>query len=883
MMHLEAIRLREVGAFREGCALEGIAPGLNLFVGPNELGKSTLFGALQLLFEEAYTANNKTVRRLQPNGGGAPFVECDFFADGRTWRLSKQFLAGRLAELRERDGRTVYRGGDVEPALTDLLDTALGTKSNLRLLWVAQRQSFEQPKPDGPVRQTLESLTSSEAEAAAGGGELASVHSRIRDQLFGLVTERARRPKAGGAYARALERRDELNRRWHDAEEKLEGSRERRAKLTEIEQQIGKIEEAARAGNDARRIEEMRAELEQAGKAKARLELSRERVDRLEAELKDAGAQLERLQSNIAEVAELGKLLEANSHRLAALTDERSTAERVVEEAEQRYAGIQRTREALNEEIVAAERQVRRHDMQVQLTKGKAQLEQAREAEQETCDLARDTAAISLDKKVFDHLSKLRDEIAALEAQIEVTAGRVRLAYTPGAAVHFEVDGVALADGAEVVVDHVIRIVVPELGEIVVSPGGDGSDLATRLEAKSAELADLLGKHGAASYVDAMALWETKRELVSQHQSRTALLDSLAPGGKDQLEVAVRELEAQIAALGDGPAPDEDLSARIANTVQELEAAAQRLKETREHNSELREDQVRLIAERDGFRARMDVIRCELPPNEETWQTQRAALVEQMNLDGERRNAAVRELDAWREAAPEQEQFEALTTELAAHEKKQRQDTARLSELREERRALDGAMRRDLEDGVEADANDLREQVEAAQNSVERIEVDIAALSLLDREVGDERARLNRQTAGPVAERVNALVAEVIPQSRLEIDSELVVSRIGRVAGHEAMDQLSDGTREQISVLSRLALAGIFADGGHAVPLVLDDALVFSDDDRLVKMFELLGEAARVHQVIVLTCHGRSFAPLVAQHGARELSLIASDVDVPSA
>ena len=883
MMHLEAIRLREVGTFREGCALEGIAPGLNLFVGPNELGKSTLFGALRLLFEEAYTANNKIVRRLQPNGGGAPYVECDFVADGRSWRLSKQFLAGRLAVLRERDGRTIYRGGDVEPALTDLLDAALGTKSNMDLLWVAQRQSFEPPKPDGAVRQTLDSLTRSEAEAAVGGGELAAVHARIRDQLFALVTERNRKPKAGGAYMRALEHRDALRERCQAAQDKCEASRQNRTKLIEIEQLINQLEEAARAGIAASRVAELRAELEQAGRAKARLELSQERVERLEGELKDARAQLGRLDGNIAVAAELAERLEDVSGRLATLSDERAAAERTVSDAEQHYADLQRRREVLNNEKVAAERHARRRDLEGQLKQGRDRLREARKVAQGVRDLARDIDAIAIDKSTFDRLSKLRDEIAAVEAQIEVTAGRVRLAYMPGAAGCFQVDGEPLEDDTELVVDHPIRIVVPDLGEIVVTPGGDGSDLAESCAGKRMKFADVLCECGATSYDEVQALWECKRELVGRHASHKALLDNIAPDGLDPLEEAIQGLEAQVAELGDGPAPDEGLAERIAETADELELSARRLQEARETFGILRESQVRQITERDGISARREAVHRELPPDGEARRAQRDELVQKIELAGAKRNAAVRDLDAWREAAPEPERLAALTQELEDCECKMRTDNTRLSQLREERRALESVLQRDLEDGVEADAQTLHAQAEAAQSALDRIETDVAALTLLDHELSAERDDLNRRIAGPVAERVNALVAEVLPQASVEIDSGLEVSRITRVTAAEAIDQLSDGTREQVSVLARLAFAGILAESGHAVPLVLDDALVFSDDERLVKMFALLGVAANHHQVIIMTCHGRSFAPLVAQHGAKPLLLSSADVAMPPA
>jgi uncharacterized protein YhaN len=51
--------------------------------------------------------------------------------------------------------------------------------------------------------------------------------------------------------------------------------------------------------------------------------------------------------------------------------------------------------------------------------------------------------------------------------------------------------------------------------------------------------------------------------------------------------------------------------------------------------------------------------------------------------------------------------------------------------------------------------------------------------------------------------------------------------------------------------------------------VVLDDALVFSDDQRIEQMFEILAGAAAKLQIIVLTCRERVFEGL----GAHRLRL----------
>jgi uncharacterized protein YhaN len=78
----------------------------------------------------------------------------------------------------------------------------------------------------------------------------------------------------------------------------------------------------------------------------------------------------------------------------------------------------------------------------------------------------------------------------------------------------------------------------------------------------------------------------------------------------------------------------------------------------------------------------------------------------------------------------------------------------------------------------------------------------------------------------------------------------------------ESFKLLSDGTQEQIAVLVRLAMGTLLAERGDNVPIILDDALVYCDDDRINLMFDALSRAGKYQQIIVLTCRLRSFAPL---------------------
>ena len=67
----------------------------------------------------------------------------------------------------------------------------------------------------------------------------------------------------------------------------------------------------------------------------------------------------------------------------------------------------------------------------------------------------------------------------------------------------------------------------------------------------------------------------------------------------------------------------------------------------------------------------------------------------------------------------------------------------------------------------------------------------------------------------------------------------------------------SDGTIDQLYLALRLAVAGELTP---EAPLILDDALVRFDDDRLALALEILREEGKHKQVLIFTCQTREKA-----------------------
>jgi hypothetical protein len=122
-----------------------------------------------------------------------------------------------------------------------------------------------------------------------------------------------------------------------------------------------------------------------------------------------------------------------------------------------------------------------------------------------------------------------------------------------------------------------------------------------------------------------------------------------------------------------------------------------------------------------------------------------------------------------------------------------------------------------------------------------------------------------------------------VPYEALEFGDDLSVSAItcgGRVATKAEIDAaLSTGAREQIHLTARLAVLRYLGTGAQGVPLLLDDPLTGTDDERFVAAMEfLLAHVLGERPVLVLSCHGWRHERLLAalSPGVRERLAIVS-------
>src|SRR5690606_9659841 len=151
----------------------------------------------------------------------------------------------------------------------------------------------------------------------------------------------------------------------------------------------------------------------------------------------------------------------------------------------------------------------------------------------------------------------------------------------------------------------------------------------------------------------------------------------------------------------------------------------------------------------------------------------------------------------------------------------------------------------------------------------QHFERELAAIDLLLETISDVEQQSRELYFKPILQRLEPYLNCVFPGAKVGLGPNFSVEAVIRGDVAEQLGSLSDGTQEQIAVLARLAFASLLADAGQPTPLILDDALVYSDDSRIEALFEVLRRAAEVHQVIIFTCRSRTFEQL----GGTRLSL----------
>ena len=336
-MRLQRLKVEQLRQFRAPFEIDGIEPGLNLFVGENEAGKSTLVRAIRAAFFERHRSS--TVEDLRPWGeaAAAPTIELDFTVGDTAFHLRKSFLQRKRCELKY--GACTLDGEEAEQHLAELLGFGFSIKGASRpehwgipgLLWIEQGQGhLIKPSVENAADHLRKALDASVGEVASTQGD--ALIAKVRTERDLLLTPKDDKPR--GELKRALDERDELQVQLAELDARIEAYRRQVDQLAALKAEHA-LEQAARPW-DALRLQQQAAEqalaasevlAQQLDAEKASLQTVEDRLQLVEQQLAGFDEDRRALAQREAGLAEAAQRLEAATAIEARRAGEQAQAE----------------------------------------------------------------------------------------------------------------------------------------------------------------------------------------------------------------------------------------------------------------------------------------------------------------------------------------------------------------------------------------------------------------------------------------------------------------------------------------------------------------------------------------------------------------------------
>ncbi len=848
--------------------------GVVVLQGRNEVGKSSLVEALDLLLHTRSDSTAKRVRDVAPRGRDVGTrVEAEITCGPHRFHYAKQFNRGMATELavlrpqpRQLTGREAH----------DWVADVLSTHADPDLLRALQFLQADAPTADGlggsaALSRALDVAAGRMGDDGEGG-----------DLLAGVEEEYLRYYTPTGREARELA----------EARSAVVAARAEVAAADAAVQEVAQLlSDLAAAQERVRRLGERAHDVKGrrgvAGQAREDVEGGRRRAEHAAGDARLRHAELTTAAERVRRRDELMAARERAAADLDAARGEAERLDRDIEAATEARGEAERLAGAAARAEIAARADLTRARADVRMLGLAAEADAARAQIAEVSALVARLSTLdgrlAADRATDARLRRLREadrECDMLAAQLQVASVGVVVTAADGGEVviggeRVELDGSA---GAERRVARPTEIELPGGFVVTVRPAEQTERLAERLADADARRAELVADAGAESAAAAEAANSRRRALVAD---RNEVSRRLAAFGGNAAIMRLRSAAATADKALENARLVRDTSAALpadADEAEAVEAAAgavfaderETLGSARSAASAARERVSDLVERREELRRRLAELERRAAGE---------ASVEGKAEPGDDRSdagldAALAEARAAHEAAAAA--AETARAALAARDPEavEREFAAADAALEEWRVECEIAERRvaGLRATIAFAGNEGRQEhaglaaatAFAAEERLTGVERRARAVTALRETLLRHRDEVRASYVTPFARQIEELGRPVFGEDfQVEVDDDLTIR--SRTLGGVTVefDQLSGGAQEQLGILARLACA-VLVDADEGAPVVIDDALGYSDPDRLASMGRVLSTAAGRAQVIVLTCDPTRYASVTS-------------------
>ena len=877
-MHIARLAVRRFRKLREGVEIDGFEPGLTVIVGDNEEGKSTLLKALQSAFFDRYNLTGKLIDEMMPFGSSVrPEIEVDFELTGEIYRLEKGFCHEPSALLKRNGGEQIWQNDSAEETLRELLGfTPPGrgaAKEEHRglagLLWVEQGRAFAPLHLNEDSRTALHDAIEGEVGQVLGGdrGRVLLTAAEQRTRHYFTPTGRER-----DALKLPRRRVEELQGDCNTLKADVQAYDE---KVEDLEALQGRLAQYERD----HRFEAARTELKQAEEAVRRIERLEEAIKTAKAEAGSAAIRAEsalgdsnRRKKMVKSVEEKARDIENTRTQLLKSEMDRNAALKEYNAAQNSFEERSKQLEAARKAHREAQHQLERARIAEDLNNLENQLKKAKSLSTRLEKEQKILEGFVIDDRALEQLRTLSGEINESKAALDAIA--TSLIFAP------DRDNTVVLDGLPVDTERPLKITdrtmirLEGFGTLEILPGGeDIPNLRKELSRVEGNLRTELQSVGMETVADAERAHRLKQEQASTVKELQGKLQGVTGGELDELRAQVGEQRQELVRLtvetdNDPPPIEQAQTAERAerNKQEEAQQAASEAERTRDNTRDqydpLQELYIKIKATYEQADEELAETRKTLvEARQDRTDEQLEELAVETKREAEQRNKAYGDLISKLEAqSPDNVRSEQKRAQEAF---KQLQET--INKDKRESLILTTELHTLGQKGLAEELERKAGELASASRELQRIELDAKAWKLLLTTLQEAESKAKAKFLTPVKDRLQPYLRLLFPNVSLQLDGEdLEIVGIHRNGIQEPFLSLSIGMREQIAVLTRLALADLLREKGKPVALVLDDPLVNSDPKRFKRMRHALHRAAENVQIIILTCHEDRYKTLDA-------------------
>ena len=470
-MTIDSVSIEQYAGIRD--VEKSFAPGMNVLLGDNEAGKSTLISAVfnaltkSVKLDKHKRSDSSFIETAFPSGGAGDTVdaEIEFSADGKKYKLEKVWDksgADSVVKLREKDG-TLERGSQAEQKLRELLVFGVSVYDNLIFGRQGNEKEILKWCDDFFAAETKNDLDETRKIIAQAFSAVQGISpDRFAEKLDGIIKE--------------------YGKRWDDAAEKPDVPPRGKPRY---ENGTGELVKAYYAYEDAVR------EQEKAAAAENNIKEKEEKLAGLAREKKELDAQKDKLVQQQSTIE-----LKASARRdLASASNNLVNAQNAAKDWPEKANLLEKCR-SLSKAITEKDNRKKKEDIEKRLEKINGlnkEFEELNSIIGRYPDIKKDAeTAIIIDREIF----KIQTGLSAISLKTTVTLSDGYTAVLSG------------ADGLEKTVsgtqtqtsDGFVNLQIPGVAQITVAPAElDIERLTGELKTKKDELNKICKKYSVGS------------------------------------------------------------------------------------------------------------------------------------------------------------------------------------------------------------------------------------------------------------------------------------------------------------------------------------------------------------------------------------------------